>query len=98
MDAAALAAKSGHSRNPLPSGLRRRLHVLCLCLGAASSVLAEATPPSLTVEGRVLDVDRVPVAGASVEAGGRSTVTDEEGRFRLELPPAAVVLHVLAPA
>jgi hypothetical protein len=46
----------------------------------------------------VLDaVSRIPVAGTAVEAGGRSTRTDEEGRFRLELPPASVVLHVVAP-
>ena len=82
----------------MPSWLRRGLLVLCLCLGAASPGLANSTAPSFTVSGRVLDaMSRIPVAGASVDAAGRSAVTDEEGRFRLELPPAAVALHVVAP-
>lgn len=77
---------------------RRRLHVLCLCLGAASPLLADPVPRTFTVEGRVLDsATRAPVLSASVEAGRERAVTDHEGRFRLELPPDGVVLHVLAP-
>ncbi len=55
--------------------------------------VAEFPWPSPTVSGRVVDVERKPLAGASVVVRGVETRTDADGAFKLErVPPDASLL------
>ncbi|HEX6039841.1 SusC/RagA family TonB-linked outer membrane protein, partial [Longimicrobium sp.] len=64
---------------------RSILFALIGCLLGAASLSAQ----SGTVTGRVLEgTSQEPLAGAAVTAGGRSTVSDTEGRFSLSGVPA----------
>ena len=55
--------------------------------------VAEFPWPSPTVTGRVVDVERKPITGASVVVRGVETRTDADGAFKLErVPPEASLL------
>ncbi|HYD42721.1 MAG TPA: TonB family protein [Anaeromyxobacter sp.] len=56
---------------------------------------AVAAPPPPNLRGRVLERGtRLPIAAALVQAGGRSTYTDREGRFALTVPVGEVKVSV----
>jgi TonB family protein len=61
---------------------------------------AEPAPPPVNLRGKVLERGtRVPVAAALVEAAGKTTYTDREGRFALAgVPEGAVEVVVTEPA
>jgi len=79
------------------------LTLLLLVLAPAAPARAQAglTPP--TLQGKVLDSMRAPVAGARVEAvrdgstSGPSTVTDQRGEFTLAIEPGRYTVQVAAP-
>ncbi len=55
-------------------------------------------PPRALIRGDVLSRgSRRPIAGAELEAEGAHAVTDEQGRFTLQLPPGYSVIKVRAP-
>ena len=83
----------------------RPFSVVLLCLsagcgnlrGRAVDVAVEPAASFAEVRGSVTDYAGMPVAGAAIEAGGRSTFTDAEGRFRLcRLPPGEIELEARA--
>ncbi len=56
--------------------------------GAVAEALAEIlVGTTLTVDGVVMDESGEPIEGAQVDINGVSTVTDDEGRYVLHLPP-----------
>jgi catecholate siderophore receptor len=78
--------------------------MLTLCAAAAALALeASPTQAQFTLQGKVLDSTRAPIAGARVsaipEAGGRraSTRTDAAGDFRFALRPGPYTIRILAP-
>ncbi len=70
----------------------RKTHLLSLLLlFCISAALAQ----SRQVEGKIINaIDGSPVAGASIQAKDRSvsTVSDESGNFRLQVPPKTILL------
>jgi len=84
-------------------GLVLTLTLFLLVLAPAAPARAQAglTPP--TLQGKVLDSMRAPVAGARVEAvrdgsaSGPSTVTDQRGEFTLAIEPGRYTVRVAAP-
>ena len=70
-----------------------------LGLSCGGSGPALPSPHSVTIEGSTIDaVTGQPVAGAVVEAGDHSAVTDERGRYRLiDVPPGPTQLIVTPP-
>ena len=58
---------------------------------------AEVPWPSSTVTGRVLDEERMPLAGASVVVRGTEVRTDVDGGFKVEQVPLDAALLVKAP-
>jgi catecholate siderophore receptor len=78
--------------------------VLPLHLGAASlpPEAAQAAGARFSIEGRVLDATRAPIAGAHVTAvpdgrgAGPSTVTDQRGTFTLMVDPGRYTVKVVA--
>ncbi|MFP5378563.1 MAG: TonB-dependent receptor plug domain-containing protein, partial [Vicinamibacteria bacterium] len=77
--------------------------VLALATLAAPASASARQAPAAQLDGRVLDPDGRPVAGAEVVVSGataapRVAVTDDEGRFTLTLPAArAVTVRATAP-
>ena len=69
---------------------------------ATAQTAAQAPPRSGTVQGKVLDPTRAPVAGARITAGpggigsGRSAVSDQNGEFTLSLDPGSYTIKVAA--
>jgi outer membrane cobalamin receptor len=75
----------------------RRLGALAAAVAVAAVLLGGAPPArAATVKGRVVDHDGKPVEFANVTAPllKRGVVTDEAGRFTLELPDGPVALEV----
>jgi TonB-linked SusC/RagA family outer membrane protein len=70
--------------------LRKTFCVLCIC-GCCSIAFAQTR-----VSGRVIDVDNVPIAGASVVEKGTTNgvVTDNQGNYSLSVQDAGSVLQV----
>jgi TonB-linked SusC/RagA family outer membrane protein len=60
----------------------------------SAALPSAAQQPSIKINGVVVDVERAPLAGVNVAVKGTSTVaiTDEEGRFYLDVPDKAAVL------
>ena len=50
------------------------------------------------LEGRVTDENRVPIPMCPVEVGGRVIMTDNEGKFSIELPKGKYSLKIKHPA
>jgi catecholate siderophore receptor len=76
--------------------------VLVLLALGRSLTFAQTVPPGFSVEGRIFDPMRAPIAGARVTAIpdgqsiGSSTVTDQGGAFVLKLVPGSYTLTVVA--
>src|SRR4030095_10760708 len=84
---------------------RRILRSLSLFLTVAALVVhayAEESPIKVSLQGKVLDPARAPIAGATVKAildgrsAGPSTVTDQAGEFSLSLEPGIYAVTVVA--
>lgn len=78
-----------------------RGHWLVLCLVVAALVLGGAglTLSYLTTKhlrGTVSDPKGTPIAGAVVTLAGRSTFTDAQGRFEIQVPRGTWLLIVFA--
>ena len=86
------------------SAILAALIVLPLPLGAArlTPEAAQAARAQFSIEGRVLDATRAPIAGAHVTAvpddqgAGPSTVTDQRGAFTLMVDPGRYTIKVAA--
>jgi hypothetical protein len=52
----------------------------------SEAVYLTVRPKILPLQGKVLDSRSRPLAGAQIRIGGRSAVTDSDGRFNLQLP------------
>lgn len=87
----------------------RRMVLLATLLAAPLSLAApvaagaaQAIPAQVSIQGRVLDATRMPIAGARVTAvpenqsSGPSTVTDERGEFTLDVDPGRYTVKVAA--
>src|SRR5438105_2717648 len=67
---------------------------------SANAAAAQATLAPATIQGRVLDATRMPIAGARVtavldnQASGPSTVTDQVGAFTLPVDPGRYTVSV----
>src|SRR6266568_3488676 len=75
--------------------------VVCAGLWVASALLCEAQSETMgSLQGKALDPARGPIAGARItavpegSAAGRSTVSDQDGRFSLPLEPGKYTLGV----
>lgn len=70
----------------------------CLVMAAAFSCAAQDTPATYPVKGVVLDsVSRQPIARALVDANADAALTDNEGRFELNLPPGEAEISLRRP-
>ena len=76
--------------------------VAWLALVQPAPILAQTAAPGLTLEGRILDTMRAPIAGARVTAvldgqtAGSSTTTDQAGGFTLKLPRGRYTITAIA--
>ena len=88
----------------------RRLLLLAVLLTALRPLAAFSEPgipqadrARVSIQGRVLDPTRAPIAGArvtvvpDVQSSGSSTVTDERGEFTLAVDPGRYAVNVVAP-
>ena len=86
--------------------MRRQVTLLAVLLllpaSFASAGSADTAAPRFTIEGRVLDPLKAPIAGARVtavadgQAQGVGTMSDARGDFSLSLPTGAYTLSVQA--
>jgi hypothetical protein len=67
----------------LGSSRRNVRLVLAVALAVAAVSCSPSAPPTFTVEGRVVGLGFLATAGIVVQAQGRTTVTDGQGRFTL---------------
>src|SRR5688572_19057625 len=49
---------------------------------AGGNIVLIPTPVQATVKGTVIDENEMPVVGATVKAGGQTTITDNRGHFK----------------
>lgn len=88
--------------NRFKFSITRSLKLFILTLAIISCAQAQTNPPDAsmlgTLAGRITErVTGQPITGAKVSVeGARETVTDDDGRFRLELPAGVYTLRVTA--
>ncbi len=65
-----------------------------LFAGISSLPPEESAAKAVTINGRIVDTDGVPLAGATIQVKGTTsgTVTDAEGYFRLSVPEGATLV------
>jgi catecholate siderophore receptor len=82
--------------------IRRYLSILLIVAALVVHAYAEGSPIKVSLQGKVLDPARAPIAGATVKAildgrsAGPSTVTDQAGEFSLSLEPGVYAVIVVA--
>lgn len=87
----------------LAKTLSRIVRLLSLTLAAAAfASQIHAQSPRTSLQGKVLDPARAPIAGASItatpegRASGPSTVTDQAGEFSISLEPGVYAITIVA--